>query len=86
MNALKKYLGICWMLLAPALIGMMSWQAVVRIAAADEGVARTNAILQWGIILFIFIPICAGLFIFGRYAWRDEYRHLPQSSAEIGED
>jgi hypothetical protein len=39
--------------------------------------------LQWVIILLIFTPICVGFFIFGTYASKGEYDHLPASSAEI---
>ncbi|WP_439554804.1 DUF6814 family protein [Dyadobacter sp.] len=45
--------------------------------------ARTNTTLQWFIIILIFIPICAGLVIFGYYAWKGEYDHLPESSSEL---
>jgi hypothetical protein len=39
--------------------------------------------LQWVIILLIFIPICVGFFIFGSYASKGEYDHLPAASSEI---
>ncbi|MGF2411667.1 MAG: DUF6814 family protein, partial [Ferruginibacter sp.] len=34
MNALKKYLGIIWMALAPAMVGFLIWQASEKIGAA----------------------------------------------------
>jgi hypothetical protein len=70
MNTIKKILGIVWMLLAP----------VVGEAAAAT---KANVTLQWTIILIIFIPICAGLFIFGRYSYKGYYNQLPQNSEEI---
>lgn len=82
MNSLKKYLGILWMLMAPVLIIFMVWQAAEKIGEAT-GDAKTNIALQWGIILAVFIPICIGFFIFGRYSYNGEYAHLPESSAEI---
>lgn len=82
MNTLKKYLGILWMLMAPLLIAFMVWQAYLKVAAAT-GDAKTNVALQWGIILAVFIPICIGFFIFGKYSYQGEYAHLPESSAEI---
>jgi heme/copper-type cytochrome/quinol oxidase subunit 2 len=82
MNAIKKYLGIIWMLLAPAVVIFMAWQAVDKVGKAAEA-AKSNVTLQWVIILFIFIPICAGLFIFGWYSFKGYYNQLPQSSAEI---
>lgn len=78
MNALKKILGLLWMLLGPASIIFLFMQAVEKVGLAEEGVARTNTALQWGIILFIFIPICAGIVIFGYYALKGEYDQLPE--------
>ena len=78
MNAFKKGLGLLWMLLGPASIIFMFIQALDKIGLAPEGVAKTNTALQWGIILFIFIPISAGLVIFGYYAFKGEYDQLPE--------
>jgi hypothetical protein len=78
MNALKKGLGLFWMLLGPASIIFMFIQAMDKVGLAAEGVAKTNTALQWGIILFIFIPISAGLVIFGYYAYKGEYDKLPE--------
>ena len=82
MNALKKYLGIIWMILAPAIIAFLFWQAADKIGKATE-LTRANVILQWSIILIIFLPICIGLAIFGNYAFKGCYDHLPESSEEI---
>ena len=76
-------LGLVWMLLGPAIIIFLFMQAVDKIGEAAEGIARTNTTLQWAIIILIFIPICTGLVIFGNYAWKGEYDHLPESSAEL---
>lgn len=82
MNDLKKYLGVIWMLLAPAIVGFLCWQAAEKIGSASEA-TRSNITLQWIIILVIFLPICIGLFIFGFYAFKGYYEHLPESSEEI---
>lgn len=82
MNALKKYLGILWMLLAPALVAFMLWQAADKISDATTA-TKSNVTLQWVIILLVFIPICIGLLIFGYYSIKGYYNHLPESSAEI---
>ena len=82
MNAVKKYLGIAWMLLSPAIVVFLLWQAIDKITKASEA-AKSNVTLQWCIILVIFFPICIGLFIFGRYALKGYYDHLPESSEEI---
>ena len=82
MNTLKKLLGVVWMLLAPAIICFLVYQANLKIMAASES-TKANVILQWAIILIIFIPICIGFFLFGKYAATNEYEHLPSSSKEI---
>lgn len=82
MNALKKYLGIIWMLLAPMIVGFLFWQAYEKISKATEA-TKANITLQWSIILIIFLPICVGLLIFGYYAFQDAYDHLPENSAEL---
>ena len=81
MNALKKILGIVWIILGPASIIFMFMQALEKIGLAEEGVHKTNTALQWGIILFIFIPISAGLVIFGYYALKGEYDKLPDDES-----
>lgn len=80
MNKLKKALGIVWMLLAPVSIIFLLLQAIEKVGLAAEGVDKTNTALQWGIILFIFIPISAGLVIFGYYAMKGEYDQLPDDN------
>lgn len=76
-------LGLVWMLLGPSVVIFMFLQAMDKISKAAEGVAKTNTTLQWVIILVIFIPVCAGLVIFGYYAWKGEYEHLPENSNEL---
>lgn len=83
MNTIKKLLGFVWILLAPTAVIFMFLQAIEKTKAAAEGIARTNTLLQWSIILFIFIPICIGLAIFGYYALKDEYKKLPESSGDL---
>ncbi|PST85161.1 hypothetical protein C7T94_03385 [Pedobacter yulinensis] len=82
MNQLKKLLGLVWMALGPAAIIFLAGQAYEKTSLAAEGSERTNTALQWGIILFIFIPICAGLVIFGYYAVKGAYDRLPADSGE----
>lgn len=100
MNQLKKGLGIVWILLGPAAILFMLWQAYEKVGeanakialatsetakAAAQGIA-TNTLLQWSIIIAIFVPIAFGLVIFGKYAMQGAYDHLPESSTEIEDD
>lgn len=80
---MKRILGILWIILGPASVLFMAWQAYEKVSAAEAGVAQTNTALQWGIILLIFIPIAIGLVIFGKYAIQGEYDKLPESSEEL---
>jgi len=82
MNTIKKLLGYVWMIMSPAIIIFLVYQAFVKIGAASEA-AKANTILQWVIILLIFLPITIGFFIFGKYASQNAYDHLPESSSEI---
>lgn len=77
MNRLKRALGLLWIIIGPLAMVLMFMQAMEKIGLAAEGAAKTNTALQWGIILFIFIPIAIGLVIFGWYALKGEYDHLP---------
>jgi hypothetical protein len=79
MNALKKYLGIVWILLGPVSIYYLIKTAASEIA--KKPVIDTK--IQWGVFVVIFIPIAIGMMIFGYYALKGEYDHLPKSSAEI---
>ncbi|MBO9200051.1 MULTISPECIES: DUF6814 family protein [Niastella] len=79
MNQLKKWLGIVWMLLGPVAIYYL-----IKTAAGEiEKNPVTNTIIQWAVFVIIFIPIAIGLIIFGYYAFKGEYEHLPESSKEI---
>lgn len=82
MNGLKKGLGLFWMILGPVSILFLFLQAYEKVGLAAEGVQKTNTALQWGIILFIFIPISAGLVIFGYYALKGEYDQLSEGPEE----
>ena len=83
MNTIKKFLGLGWMVLGPIAMTFLFIQAIDKVGLAHSDIEKTNTILQWGIILFIFFPISLGLMIFGFYAWKGEYDQLPENSAEI---
>jgi hypothetical protein len=83
MNVLKRILGVAWMIMGPVIILFLFMQAAEKIAAAAAGIARTNTTLQWSIIIIIFIPICAGLMIFGYYGLKGEYDRLPEHSDDL---
>ncbi|MGN7987546.1 DUF6814 family protein [Pedobacter sp. 22226] len=83
MNTLKKILGLVWMVLGPLTMTFLFLQAIDKVGLTHTDIERTNTILQWGIILFIFLPISLGLMIFGFYAWKGEYEQLPENSEEL---
>lgn len=66
------------------LMGPVAIYYLIKTAAAE--IAKKPLIdtkIQWGVFVIIFIPIAIGLVIFGYYALKGEYDHLPESSAEI---
>lgn len=74
MNALKKILGIVWLLAGPVTVFYL-----IKTAAGE--IARKPVIdtkIQWGVFIIVFIPIAIGLMIFGFYALKGEYDHLPE--------
>ena len=81
MNAIKKYLGIIWLLLGPAVIFFLVYGAIQNIDPA--GKKDINNPIIWIIIIAIFTPIAIGIMIFGWYALKGEYDRLPESSQEI---
>jgi len=83
MNLIKKFLGLVWMALGPVAMIFLFMQAIEKVGLTHTDIERTNTILQWGIILFIFLPISIGLMIFGFYAWKGEYRKMPESSVDV---
>ncbi|NTE05524.1 hypothetical protein G6M26_25590 [Agrobacterium tumefaciens] len=82
MRTVKKFLGLVWMVLGPLAMGFLLIQALDKVGLAHSDMERTNTILQWGIILFIFFPISIGLMIFGYYAWKGEYDQLADHSSD----
>ena len=81
MNSIKKYLGIIWLLLAPAVIYFLVSGAINYIDPA--GKKDINNPVIWIIIITIFTPIAIGLMVFGWYALKGEFDHIPESSEEI---
>ena len=79
MNAIKKYAGILWIILGPLAIYYLVNTALSEIE--KKPVIDTK--IQWAVFVIIFIPIAIGLMIFGWYALKNEYHHLPESSNEI---
>jgi hypothetical protein len=81
MNSIKKILGLVWLLLAPIVIFFLVSGAITNIDPA--GKKDINNPVIWVIIIAIFTPIAIGLMIFGWYAFKGEYSHLPETSSEL---
>ena len=79
MNIIKKYSGIIWLLLGPAAI----WYLIKTAASEISKKPVMDTKIQWIVFVVVFIPIAIGMMIFGYYALKGEYKHLPESSAEI---
>jgi predicted Na+-dependent transporter len=79
MNKIKRYAGIIWMVLGPITCYFLINTALSEIA--KKPVIDTK--IQWGVFVIVFIPIAVGMMIFGWYALKGEYDHLPESSAEL---
>ncbi len=81
MSAIKKYFGLLLLLIAPFVIYELVNGALTHIDTA--GKKDINNPVIWIIIITIFTPIAVGLVIFGWYAFRGEYDHLPRKSDEL---
>lgn len=79
MNSFKRWLGLVWILLGPVAVYFLLRTAAIEIA--KKPVIDTK--IQWGVFVVIFIPIAIGIMIFGYYAFKGEYDHLPVSSDEV---
>lgn len=74
MDKLKRYLGIIWMFIGPALFIMLLISAVDNINGEAKGDISNP--VPWIIILAIFLPIALGLSIFGWYALKGDYDRM----------
>ena len=72
-------LVVIWMILGPVAIYYLVKTAAAEIA--KKPVIDTK--IQWAVFVIVFIPIAIGITIFGYYAFKGEYDHLPESSREI---
>jgi purine-cytosine permease-like protein len=81
MNKLKRYAGLVWIIAGPLIFILLLMAAWYNIDS--EGKKDINNPVPWVIIIGIFLPIVIGLVIFGWYAFKGEYDHLPEDSTEI---
>ncbi len=81
MNVFKRYFALLFLIIAPLLIFELVYGAIQNIDAA--GKKEINNPVIWIIIIAIFTPIAIGLVIFGWYAFRGEYDHLPENNRDL---
>ena len=81
MNKLKRYAGVVWMIAGPLIFILLIMAAWCNIDSA--GTKDINKPIPWIIIIGIFSPIVIGLVVFGWYALKGEYDHLPEDSTEV---
>jgi len=79
MNVLKRISGILWIIAGPLAIFYLIRTGISEIN--KKPVIDTK--IQWAVFIIVFIPIAIGIIIFGFYAIKGEYDHLPDSSADI---
>ncbi len=79
MNTLKRFAGILWIILGPVAIYYLVRTALGEIN--KKPIIDTK--IQWAVFVIVFIPIAIGIIIFGYYAIKGDYDHLPESSSEI---
>ena len=79
MNALKKYMGLVWVILGPLSIHYL-------LQTASSEILKKPGIdtqIQWGVFIGVFYPIAIGFILFGLYALEGNYDHLPEASEEL---
>ena len=79
MNAIKRIAGILWIIAGPFAIYYLVKTAMSEIN--KKPVIDTK--IQWAVFVIVFIPIAIGIMIFGWFAIKGQYDHLPETSAEI---
>ena len=81
MNVLKRIAGILWIVAGPLAIYYLVRTAIEEIN--KNPVIDTK--IQWAVFVIVFIPIAIGIMIFGVYAIKGQYDHLPDRSADIAD-
>lgn len=79
MNQIKRFAGILWILTSLAALYFLITTALSEI----ERKPLLDTKIQWGVFVIVFLPIAFGMMVFGYFAWKGEYDHLPESSREI---
>lgn len=79
MNTAKRWAGWLWICAGPLLLFLLLRTAIREVQR--NPVLDTK--IQWGVFVVVFVPIAIGLVIFGWFAWKGHYDHLPETSAEL---
>lgn len=70
MNTIRKYLGIIWI----AMAAIIAYYGFTKLGYPKLTSGKQEDLVFGIIIVFILLPIiCGGLFIFGKYAYQNEY-------------
>lgn len=75
MNALKKYVGIFWIILALFAIWFLFNRAIDELSAE---VVKPDKKIFWYSILPVYVPLMLGLALFGWYALQGEYDRIEE--------
>ena len=81
MDLLKRIVGVLCMIAGPVVVAVLIISAIHNIDLS--GKSDIQKPIPWIIIIAVFTPIAVGLMIFGWYAWKGEYRQLPERSEEL---
>ena len=73
MNSIKKLSGIIWIALAAAAVWFLFSRAIAELNAE---VVKPDKKIFWYSILPVYVPLMAGLALFGWYALKGEYDKL----------
>ena len=79
MNTAKRWAGWLWICAGPVLLFLLIRTAILEVNR--NPVLDTR--IQWGVFVVVFVPIAIGLVIFGWFAWKGYYDHLPETSSEL---
>lgn len=69
MKQLKRWMGIVWMAAGPVTVYYLIQTALAEVARKPE----IDTKIQWAVFITVFLPIAAGLVLFGYYAVKGEY-------------
>lgn len=74
MNSIKRLAGLVWIALAVYAVYLMIHQAGIEFGASPKLDTR----IFWFTIIPVFVPIMAGLALFGYYCFKGEYDHAEE--------